>query len=124
NGDQSLLLSDNPNGIWEGTWNPVNPQQSVKLTVLAHGPGQGGGILQTISTQVQVLPANTNAAPEALGAINAASFDRQNAGFVVPGSYVSIFGNRLADSASEASTIPLPFNLNDTQLLLAGQPLP
>jgi uncharacterized protein (TIGR03437 family) len=59
-----------------------------------------------------------------LAALNAATFDKSNAGLVVPGSYVSIYGTRLADSVSQFTTLPLPNSLGNTQLLLGNQPLP
>jgi uncharacterized protein (TIGR03437 family) len=43
---------------------------------------------------------------------------------VAPGSYVSIFGEGLADGVLAATQIPLPGNLNNTQLFLGNLPLP
>ena len=68
-------------------------------------------------------PADTNSAAQPWGAINAASFDTSNPGLVVPGGYVSVFGDRMADSSAQADA-PLPFILGGVQLLLGGKPLP
>src|SRR5439155_2575580 len=64
-------------------------------------------------------------APQPLGALNAASFDKDNAGLVVPGSYVAIYGARLADEGiATAGGTPLPVDLLNTRLLLGNKPLP
>jgi uncharacterized protein (TIGR03437 family) len=77
--------------------------------------------------EVTVLPANTDSSPQPKtppGALNAASFDQNHPGLVVPGGYVSIYGQRLADSQLSAEGTPLPTELGKTQLLLGGKALP
>jgi uncharacterized protein (TIGR03437 family) len=72
--------------------------------------------------QVQVSPPAANAAAIPGAVTNAASFNTQ--GVVAPGSYVSIFGQGLADGVLSATQTPLPANLNNTQLFLGNIPLP
>ena len=57
--------------------------------------------------------------------MNAASGQTATPEIVVPGGYVAIYGIYMASNGSpSATTLPLPMNLNDTQLLLGDQPLP
>jgi len=125
NKDKAVPLSE-AGGIWVGTWNPVNAQAQVTVQVNAFQTSANSSVLagQAALTGVEVLPANANAAAQPLGALNAASLDKSNEGTVVPGSYVAIYGARLADGTAQPNGLPLPFNLGNTQLLLGNQPLP
>jgi uncharacterized protein (TIGR03437 family) len=121
----AALSSDNDTGIWTGSWTPSSAQADVPVQVYA-SRGQAFGGISTPSNSVvdvAVLPANTSSAAQPLGAINAASYDTSNPGLVVLGGYVSIFGDRMADSSAQADA-PLPSILGDAQLLLGGKPLP
>lgn len=126
NQDQAVDLVDRGGGIWEGTWIPAAARSQVTVLVLARRAATAlATVAGAASIQVQVLPASTNAAPQALGAVNAASLDKQSAGIVVPGGYVSIYGARLADDGTAlAGNAPLPIDLLNTRLLLGSQPLP
>lgn len=125
NVDKPVNLIDQGSGIWEGSWNPVTAQAQVTVQVFAVGAATAiSRLLGAASIQVQALPANTNAAPQPLGAVNAASFDKQNAGLVAPGSYVAIYGVRLADDTAPANAAPLPVDLLNTSLLMGDQRLP
>lgn len=42
---------------------------------------------------------------------------------VAPGAMISIFGQRLADSAQAAQTVPLPNRIGNTEVVMAGIPL-
>jgi uncharacterized protein (TIGR03437 family) len=121
------LSSNNSNGIWTGSWTPSSPQANVQLRVVAARGKTFGGISAPPPPQsvvdVTVLPANTDTAAQPAGAVNAASFDTSNPGLVVPGGYVSIFGDRMADTTAQAGT-PLTCTLGDAQLLLGGKCLP
>jgi uncharacterized protein (TIGR03437 family) len=121
--DPPVNLMDTGNGIWQGTWVPGATGGQVSVDVWA----QTGGLTSTpfpgaSQVQVQVLPAAAGAAPVPGSVANAASFNSQ--GVVAPGSYVSIFGEGLADGVLAATQIPLPGNLNNTQLFLGNLPLP
>ncbi|MGO9619516.1 MAG: putative Ig domain-containing protein [Bryobacteraceae bacterium] len=124
---QALSSNNNVNGIWTGQWTPSSAQGNVQLRVFAARGQTFGGISTppppNSVVNVTVLPANTNSAPQLAGVLNAASFDLSNPGLVVPGGYVSIYGDRMANAAQQAS-MPLPVSLGSTQLLLGGKPLP
>jgi uncharacterized protein (TIGR03437 family) len=126
NGVRLTTLSfDNVNGVWTGSWTPSSPQANVPVRVYASRGLAFGGISTPANSMVDVtvLPANTNSAAQPKGAVNGASFDTSNPGLVVPGGYVSIFGDRMADNTAQADT-PLPATLGNARLLLGGQPLP
>ena len=121
--DPPVSLADTGNGIWQGTWVPGAAGGQVSVNVSA----QMGGLTSTplpgaSQMQVQVLPAAASAAAVPGAIANAASFNNQ--GVVAPGSYVSIFGEGLADGIQNATQTPLPGNLNNTQLFLGNLPLP
>jgi uncharacterized protein (TIGR03437 family) len=121
----ATLSSDNDQGFWTGSWTPSSAQGDMSVRLYA-SRGQAFGGISTPSdsvVDVAVLPADTNSAAQPWGAINAASFDTSNPGLVVPGGYVSVFGDRMGDSSAQADA-PLPFILGGVQLLLGGKPLP
>ncbi|HEU5022181.1 MAG TPA: hypothetical protein VFT60_09820, partial [Bryobacteraceae bacterium] len=56
---------------------------------------------------------------------NAAGGGQATPGIVSPGSYIAIYGTGLAGSGNpSAASLPLPTNLNGTQLFLGGLPMP
>ena len=121
--DPPVSLTDTGNGIWQGTWVPGATGGPVAVDVLAQTGGLTSIQLPGASQiQVQVLPPTANGAPVPGSVANAASFNSQ--GIVAPGSYVSIFGEGLADGVLAATQTPLPANLNNTQLFLGNLPLP
>ncbi len=125
--DPAVTLSYKPaTGFWEGTWTPrTSPSPSqVTVEVTALQGLASGAIGGQASLQVSVLPAGNDAAAKPEAALNAASLSAGPQGQVVPGSYVTIFGERLASAVLGASQVPLPISLNNTSLLLGGQPLP
>ena len=121
------LSATDANGTWAGSWTPAEAQSSVQLRVFASRGQTFGGISTPPPPQsvvnVAVLPANSDAAAQPVGAINGASFDTSNPGLVVPGAYVSVYGDRMADSTVLGGA-PLQLALGGTQLLLGGKPLP
>jgi uncharacterized protein (TIGR03437 family) len=125
NKDAAVKLTDTGGGIWEGTWTPTNAAAQVTLQVVAKTAGSGladliGGTTLTVAVQ----PASAGGAAQPRGAVNAASFQTAAQGVVVPGGYVAIYGILLASNGEPSATVvPLPMNLNDTQLLLGDQPL-
>ena len=88
--------------------------QSAAAGLLCPGAGAAGG---------------DDGAPVPEAAINGASFDTTIRDLVVPGGFVSIYGQFMADSIAEATGLPsLPSTLGNARLLLISngqtQPLP
>jgi uncharacterized protein (TIGR03437 family) len=97
----------------------------VTLQVVAKSAGSGlGDLIGGTTLTVTVQPSSASGAAQPQGAVNAASGQTATPEVVVPGGYVAIYGIFLAsDGSPSATTVPLPMNLNDTQLLLGDQPL-
>jgi uncharacterized protein (TIGR03437 family) len=127
NGDAVLNLNDVAGAIWEATWTPGNAATSVTLQASASEQGMtlSPSLIVGSSESVTVQPANGNSAAQATGVVNAASSAQAMAGIVSPGSYVAIYGTRLAGNGSPSATsLPLPTTLNGTQVTLGGLPMP
>jgi len=119
-GDPALPLTSLRDGRWTGTWQPRNQTTAVTITARAtqttprlEGTSQIGGGLQ---------PNSTSPVVNAGGVVSAASFAAQAP--LAPGSFLAVFGARLASRTSQAASLPLPTELDGTQVLLAGRPLP
>ncbi len=123
------LTPGSPNGVWTSSWTPSSPG-NVTLRVFASRGQTFGGISTPPNTvvDVTVLPASATGPPAPAAAINGASFDTNVQGLVVPGGYVSIYGQFMADSTAQASGGLLPPSLGNAQLLFESngktQPLP
>jgi uncharacterized protein (TIGR03437 family) len=120
-GDAPLQLQNLQSGGWEATWQTQFVATSVQVDVVARmGPPPISGTTQATGALV------TNSIPPpsiaAGGVLNAASYQLNVP--IAPGSLVSIFGTNLADTVAGASVLPLPTDLNQTEVLVAGQSLP
>ena len=120
NGDSPVALVSLRNGLYTGTWRPVNPNEQVIVTVRADLP--------SLPSVEVVANGRVNANAEApilfsRGVVNAATFASGQA--LAPGSIVSVFGNNLAQGLNFASQLPLETTLGGTTLIVGGieQPL-
>jgi uncharacterized protein (TIGR03437 family) len=122
-GDSWLPMTDIGNGIWQGTWKPVSGAGAVTVSVYAFGNGVGGqtkpGLSGVVSAQAPAAPTPTVTAQ---GVVHAAS--DQGGAWITPGGLITVYGVNLSDSAGQNSGLPLPPQLNGTQVLLGDQPLP
>jgi uncharacterized protein (TIGR03437 family) len=125
-GEPSQSLTYNSStGAWTTIWSPTNIAKSpVSLQVTATGFNGASPAAGQSSTFVATL-ASGAVAPlvSAGGVVSAASFQAD-----VPigvGGLITIFGNQLVGgNAGQAGAVPLPTNINGTQVLLQNQPLP
>jgi uncharacterized protein (TIGR03437 family) len=113
NGDPPLSLLSQGGGSWESTWVTGNPATGVTLTILANSQSLKGAAVVSGSLASQEQPPLFNRS----GIVSVASSVSFTA--LAPGSAISIFGNRLAESTAQGQT-PLPSELVDTQLFVAG----
>jgi uncharacterized protein (TIGR03437 family) len=121
NGDPPLALLSAQDGRWSGTWAPRNvrtPELTVSATARQpdrnlEGAAQIGGNLAD-NPEVPILGVN--------GVVSNASFAATAQ--PSPGEMVSVFGERLSEELTVAPTLPLPSQLRNTSLTLAGRPLP
>ena len=125
-GDTQVLMTHIGNGIWQGTWRPVNASGSVVMKVTALLP-QGGNLVGGVSsalTGIVTVPAAAAGTPTvtAQGVVHAAS--DQGGVPIAPGGLITIYGVNLADGVGQSKALPLPQQLNGTQVFLGNQPLP
>jgi uncharacterized protein (TIGR03437 family) len=110
------------NGTWSATWTPHTAGSGVGLLITAFAV-QGANVMgaQLLLTGTVRTALNTSAASPVLIA-NSASY--LSPGQITPGSWVSIFGERMADGTELAGTVPFPNALNGTQVSLGDIALP
>jgi uncharacterized protein (TIGR03437 family) len=122
NKDADLKLTHIGNGIWTGTWRPVN-SSSAPVNIAVTAFNSTGSALQSGQRTVSGnLTAGNTPTLTAGGVVHAASA----AGGVpiAPGSLITIYGSNLADVTGQASTLPLPQMQNGTQVWMGNQALP
>jgi uncharacterized protein (TIGR03437 family) len=114
-GESPLSLQSQGSGNFESTWSTGNTMAGVTLKVHAASPRGVIGdadITGNLASQQQP-PAFTKAGITANAAIQAFTA-------LGPGSIIAIYGARLAESTASAGTLPLPTQLVDTQVFVAG----
>jgi uncharacterized protein (TIGR03437 family) len=116
----------NVNGVWSGTWTPLETTSSANVTATVTATTESG-VSGSVSEPVPLEP-NPNPPPVVFdnGVVNSASFDGEP---LAPGTIVSLFGSALssatlASGGLGAKSLPLPAELGNTRVTVAGQPLP
>jgi adhesin/invasin len=121
-GDPTIAMTHIGNGIWQGTWKPVNATGGVTLFVTALGPNGVGGQNKVSGAVSAPAPAAATPTVTAQGVVHAAS---DAAGVpIAPGGLITVYGVNLSDAVGQNTGLPLPQQLNGTQVLLGNQPLP
>ncbi|MEO8128872.1 MAG: hypothetical protein ABJF23_09010 [Bryobacteraceae bacterium] len=123
--DASLPMTNTTGSTWRKDWQPRDASAgSAICTVTAFRPLPNGSILANqINIPVSIVRGGTVPLVAAGAVVNAASFAK--AGPVAPGALISIFGEKLSgDQAQVASSVPLPTQLNDTEVRLGERALP
>jgi uncharacterized protein (TIGR03437 family) len=114
NGDPALLLQSQGSGSWENTWVTGNANTGVTLTILAKSQGiQGLAEVSGNLASEEQPPAFDKSG--IVSVATAVSFTA-----LAPGSAISIFGSRLAESTAQFQSLPLPSQLVDTHVLVSG----
>jgi uncharacterized protein (TIGR03437 family) len=122
NKDADIRLTHIGNGIWTGTWRPVNPAKGV-ATIAVTGFNSNGSVLQSGQRSLSgTLSAGTTPTVTAGGVVHAAS-DTGGAP-IAPGSLITLYGSNLSNGTGQASTLPLPQEQNGSKVLLGNLPLP
>ena len=122
----SVPMTHIGSGNWQGTWKPISPGTVTMFVtafvVQANGTLAGGQ--STTLTAVVNTPAPAAATPTitSQGVVNTAS--AQSGVPIAPGGLITIYGQNLSDSAGQSNGLPLPQQLNGTQVKLGNQPLP
>ena len=114
------------NGIWQGSWRPLSPG-TVSMIVTAFAVGPGGTVQAGQSPALNAVvsaPAPAVASPTVTGpgVVNSASL--LSGVPIAPGGLITIYGQNLADGVGQSSGLPLPQQLNGTQVMLGNLTLP
>ncbi len=120
NGDPSVHMLSLGGGRWAGTWTGHNDRLGVLLTARAWGPDGTPKGLEQISGD---LTKNAEAPAIVHGYIvNSASSEP-----AVPlgnGSLVTIYGTNLAVDTTQATSLPMPAKLGETEVVIEGRTVP
>ena len=114
-GEPSLTLASQGGGSWENTWSTGNSATAgVTLTIQAANQGlTGNEVVNGSLASQQQPPLFAQSGLTSVAIISSFSA-------LAPGSAISIYGTRLAESTASATTLPLPIELVDTQVFVAG----
>src|SRR6185312_12560386 len=116
NGDPPLALTavDPANGLYSGTWTPR--KTASQLTIAAHvtAPGYGSASVQIAG---KVTP---NTAPQLAPNGTFDVFHPQVGAGLGPGNIVQIYGSSLASQTIAPQVLPLPVEVQGTQVLIGG----
>jgi uncharacterized protein (TIGR03437 family) len=116
NGDQRLTLLAQGGGTWESTWQTGNASfAGVTLKIHAdNSQGLTGDEVVNGNLESQEQPPVFDKS----GIVSPASAVSFTA--LGPGAAISIYGNRLAEASQQAQALPLPQQLVDTKVFVAG----
>jgi uncharacterized protein (TIGR03437 family) len=120
NGDLPISLAQQGDSRWAATWAPRNSAANVTLTVQAKSKDLTLSGSAVFSGAVAVNPS-----PPVIsegGVLNGASFAAQ--GPLAPGSFVTLFGSKLAQGQLLAPSVPLPTTLSGSRIVIAGREVP
>jgi uncharacterized protein (TIGR03437 family) len=122
NRDTDIKLTHIGNGVWTGTWKPVNSSSGQVIATVTAFNVSGSQIQSGQTSLTGSLSASTTPTVTAGGVVHAAS---AVAGVpIAPGSLITIYGSNLADAQGLASTLPLPQSQSGAQVFLGNLPLP
>jgi len=120
NGDPTIRLISLKDGTWAGTWTPERSAAQITVTANASAPEQN--LKGDVSIKVGLSTFDQPPVIGAGGILNTASFSLQAP--IAPGSFMSLFGSKLAPTQAIAGSTPLPEELGGASVLIAGRPAP
>jgi uncharacterized protein (TIGR03437 family) len=119
-GDPPLELTP-LSGTWFGTWIPRSPLV-INMTIQAFTSGASQPLSGRLQLSGITEPPSPTAPPVAATIVNSASY--LSSGVISPGSWISIFGDRLSPVPSSSNPGSYPANLGGTQVSLGNTLLP
>jgi uncharacterized protein (TIGR03437 family) len=121
-GGRMITLTRESPGIWAGTWVPVAAEDPSTLTAFAAQTTLGSRAAAFSVTNGRVAAAAPGWPPVATAVLNTASSDI--GGAVAPMSWVSIYGESLAENTVVADTYPFPPALDGVEVRAGDLALP
>ena len=115
-----VLMGDGVSNAYTENFQPSAPLANASITFHASRTGLLPAT-QVVSGSVQP---STNVAPIVSQGGIANNLNPRKDAPLAPGAVVSIFGTNLSSQAQGATTVPLPMILNNTSVLVGGQPVP
>jgi len=121
NGDAPLALVSAGDGHWSATWVPRFPfNSSLVVTATATEPDLGLSGTAQVTGSAAANPLAPSIFPN--GVVNSGSYSKTAT--PSPGELVAIFGSSMADGLQSANGLPLPHELQNATLSMAGEVLP
>jgi len=120
NGDRPVIMQPLRDGRWHGTWQTANrPQTAVTIKVEAEDAQRVKG-----SREVSGDLSSERERPlvESRNVLSAAGVPQFTP--LAPGGFISIFGDRLAETRASATALPYPTSLGGVEVIMAGRRLP
>jgi hypothetical protein len=111
NGDPPIALTSLRDGRWIGTWQARSARSPLTVTISATDPEAALTGSAQISGGLEA-----NSAPPLI--------ERVNQGLLAPGGVITIAGSELAAGEQSASENPLPTEIGETFVAVAGTPVP
>ena len=116
-GDEAMTLKRVASGRFAATWAPQNAISQANVRFIAIS-----GAFRDETSVIGAVDGGANPTISRGGVVNGASFARGEG--IAPGSIISVFGRNLGVGTEEADSIPLPTELGNTRLLVAGDESP
>ena len=117
-GEDDVVLTSLGDGTWQGTWKPPKVNPNVTMTLNARR-----GLL-SVKRDIAGALASANDQPlftlSSIGSAFAPPVARITP--LAPGSFLSIYGQRLGDYSADAASGALPTQLGNTQVFFNRQP--
>jgi uncharacterized protein (TIGR03437 family) len=123
NGDPPVHLVHMGGGVWSGTWRPVRAATGA-VTMTVTGVFISGNTRQAGQATIAGTIRGGGQTPivTAGGLVHSASF--ASGVPIAPGTLISIIGSNLSEESATSGDLPLPRELNGTEVLLGNRSLP
>lgn len=108
------------NGLYNGTWLPpasLSARTSVQMTLRA----EAAGVLPAQASIPVTLSAEARIPPSIAAVVEGATFQATP---LAPGGIFTLFGGGFAQEPNVATQLPLPRNLGEVRVIMAGADLP
>ncbi|MBK5290483.1 MAG: putative Ig domain-containing protein [Acidobacteriia bacterium] len=121
NGNAPVAMVHTGNGRWSGTW-PVQQTDATPATITLRSDDQDRKLTGTLELAGAISPNDGVPTVPSGAVLSTASFSSGEP--LAPGSLAAIFGTQLADGIATPSSLPLPTQLGNSRVVIAGREAP